>query len=250
MTQSAPTPPRPDYGIDAPGVVRAFALLGAAGFTLAIAGFFLASVNPALGSLLFNLGLWPGLSLSATAGVMFWGSKVGKRRLRERLLNDIPWRGDEQVLDVGCGRGLLLVGAARRLTTGKAVGVDLWQARDLSDNRPEGALANAQAEGVADRVEVRDGDARALPFPDGSFDVVVSSSALHNIPDAEGRRKALAEIARVLRPGGRVAIFDIRHSRDYLRVLGEQGLTDLKRSRPYFLFVLPAYAVSGRKPPS
>src|SRR5437660_1447109 len=80
----------------------------------------------------------------------------------------------EAVLDVGCGRGLLLNAAARRLTTGKAVGVDLWQNADLSNNRPEATLENARLEGVADRVQVKDGDARQLPFADAVFDVVVS----------------------------------------------------------------------------
>jgi cyclopropane fatty-acyl-phospholipid synthase-like methyltransferase len=45
-------------------------------------------------------------------------------------------RGDETVLDVGYGRGLHLIGAAKRLTTGKAPGVDIWQAEDLSGNLP------------------------------------------------------------------------------------------------------------------
>jgi cyclopropane fatty-acyl-phospholipid synthase-like methyltransferase len=48
----------------------------------------------------------------------------------------VPWKGDEAVRDVGCGHGLMLVGAARRLTTGKATGIDIWQAEDLTGNRP------------------------------------------------------------------------------------------------------------------
>src|SRR5262249_40600592 len=158
-------------------------------------------------------------SFLLTAGVMLWGSKVGKLRMRDRLLNSIPWRGDEQVLDVGCGRGLLLLGAARRLTTGKATGIDLWKSEDLSGNRAETTWENARAEGVADRVAIQDGDARSLSFPDETFDVVVSSSALHNIYEAAERQRALQEIVRVLKPGGRVAIFDIRHTREYAQVL-------------------------------
>jgi cyclopropane fatty-acyl-phospholipid synthase-like methyltransferase len=73
------------------------------------------------------------------------------------------------VLDVGCGRGLLLIGAAKRLTTGKAVGVDIWQTEDLSGNRPEATLENARLERVAERVGVKDGDARRLPFADGTL---------------------------------------------------------------------------------
>src|SRR5262249_46711936 len=158
------------------------------------------------------------------AGVMLYYSKVAKVHARERFLDLVPWRGDETVLDVGCGRGLLLIGAARRLTTGKAMGIDVWQNVDLSGNRPEATIENARREGVTERVEVKDGDARQLPFDARSFDVVVSGMALHNIPDASGREQAIREIARVLKPGGHVALMDIGYTKDYLRVLRDCGL--------------------------
>lgn len=47
--------------------------------------------------------------------IMIWGSKVGKRLLRDKMIDSISWRGDEKVLDVGCGHGLMLIGAAKRL---------------------------------------------------------------------------------------------------------------------------------------
>src|SRR5262249_36399645 len=156
-------------------------------------------------------------------------SKVGKLRARERFLDLLIWHGQERVLDVGCGRGLLLIAAARRLTTGQAVGVDLWQRQDLSGNRPEATLANAEAEGVAQRAEVKDAAARQLPFADTSFDVVVSALALHNIPKAEERQQAIREIVRVLKPAGQVALSDIHYTADYARALQECGMTDVKR---------------------
>ncbi|MCX4458317.1 class I SAM-dependent methyltransferase [Streptomyces sp. NBC_01340] len=70
------------------------------------------------------------------------------------------------------------------------MGVDLWSGKDQSGNRPEATLANAAAAGVADRVEVRTADMTALPFADGSFDVVTSALAIHNIPSPEGRYRA------------------------------------------------------------
>jgi arsenite methyltransferase len=238
-----------DYGIDAPGVVRNFALLGVWLVVLAaVLKLALSPYQPALAVALAHTCFWPGLWFTLTAVAMIWGSKVGKLRVRDRLLDAMPWRGDEQVLDVGCGRGLMLLGAAKRLTTGKAVGIDLWQTQDQSGNSPDTTRANARAEGVAERVELHTGDARQLPFADGTFDVVVSSWALHNIYDAEGRRQAVGEIARVLKPGGRVALVDIRHTTEYADALRAAGLADVTRSGPSFVFVIPSFRVTGRKP--
>jgi ubiquinone/menaquinone biosynthesis C-methylase UbiE len=70
---------------------------------------------------------------------------------------------------------------------------------------------------------------RHLPFDDGSFDVVVSSLAIHNVPRAVERAKALREAARVLKTGGKLAIADIRHTRVYVRELAACGLTITER---------------------
>ena len=166
------------------------------------------------------------------AALHLWSSKRGKQRDAARLLDGIPWRGDEHVLDVGCGHGLLLINAAQRLTTGTAVGIDVWSQKDQWHNSPEATLENARRAGVADRVEVRDGDARRLDFPDETFDVVVSSLVIHNIPGDEGRARAISEIARVLKPGGRVAIVDIAKTNLYERELAAApAMTDVRRSR-------------------
>ena len=68
--------------------------------------------------------------------------------------------------------------AAERLATGLAVGVDLWRKGDQSGNAAEVTMNNAVAEGAADRVELHTADMAALPFEDGSFDVIVSNIAL------------------------------------------------------------------------
>jgi SAM-dependent methyltransferase len=178
-----------------------------------------------------NWGLFWGGLMAVQVAAMLWGSRVGKLRERERMLDELSLRGDERVLDVGCGRGLLLIGAAKRLTTGKAVGVDIWQAKDLSQNRPEATLENARLEQVPDRVELKDGRAEALPFEDQSFDVVLSMSTLHNLPGSEARRLAVREIVRGPasgRPG-----LDPRH-RPHGGLRGgvqEAGMRDVVRSR-------------------
>jgi arsenite methyltransferase len=178
---------------------------------------------------------------------MLWGSKIGKLRLRDKVVNDIPWRGDEAVLDVGCGHGLLLIAAAKRLRSGKAIGIDLWQREDQAGNSRDATWQNVQLENVEAQVELRDGDARKLPFADNTFDVVVSSWALHNIYDKAGREAAVREIVRTLKPGGRVAIIDIGHTHEYARVLQTAQMMSVKRTSPNFLFVIPTFTVTATK---
>ncbi len=250
MTETAAKRKRPNYGIDAPGAVRNLILGGAAALVLAM-------VSYLLDWGLTRMATGIAIGWLSIAGWMIWDSKVGKLWARDRLLDGLKLRGDEMVLDVGCGRGLLLIGAAKRLTTGKAVGVDIWNAEDLSGNRPEATLENARLEKVAERVEVKDGDARRLPFADGAFDVIVTKEVLHNIYNAAERDTAVREIARVLRPGGRLFLGDVRHTSRYMQVLRECGLEDLRRraeSVPSLLigaisfgFAYPAH-VTARKP--
>ncbi len=220
---------KPDYGIDAPGVVRNLFIVAALGLT----AFFTARFGLWSGVIahvaLSYSGLWAGLGCCAMGCWMLYDSKIGKLKERERLLDRVPWRGEEAVLDVGCGRGLLLIGAARRLTTGKATGLDIWQTEDLTGNTPEATLSNARREGVADRVAVKTGDMRKMPFPDATFDVIVSNVAIHNVYEREGRDATMREIARVLKPGGSVVIHDIRWVGDYALALKRAGLVEVAR---------------------
>src|SRR4029077_10684974 len=116
--------------------------------------------------------------------------------------------------------------------------IDVWNAEDLSGNTPSAPLDNAMLEGVADKVEVHTGDARRLPFADASFDVVLSSMALHNIYNEGERQTAVREIARVLAPGGRVLIVDVRHMSTYAATLRDAGLTDARCVQGVFSYLL------------
>jgi len=237
-----------DYGIDAPRVVRNLILAGIGSIIVGIVLiFFLASAQWLIAVILLILGLLAGASMVAIATVMVWSSKVGKLQLREQLINSLSLRGTEMVLDVGCGRGLLLNAAARRLATGKAIGIDLWQSADQTGNRLETTLTNAQAEGVANRVEVKTGDMRKLPFEDKTFDVVVSSLAIHNIRDKDGRDKAVREIARVLKPNGQAALLDFRCTDQYAQTLQELW-SEVKLSGLQFQMLPPVRVVTGKKP--
>lgn len=231
-----------DYGIDAPEAVRNFALGG----LLAVAVGVILRVQ--LGWIKASIAVsCIGGCLLIMAGLLVSSSKVWKRRECDRLLDSLGLRGDERVLDAGCGRGLLLIGAAKRLTSGHAAGVDLWT-KDQSGNSPDAAVANARAEGVSDRVTVTSGDVQQLPFNDATFDVVVSNLVLDNIHSEEGWTRAVREIARVLKPGGRVLIADLAHTEQYEATLREEGWSEVERSGLHFRIFPPVRVVAGSKP--
>jgi SAM-dependent methyltransferase len=239
---------RGNYGIDAPIVVRNLSLIGAGFLLLGFATFFIFPERLQwLGTVMGFVCLVSFLVVTAEALYMIWSSKVGKFRERERLLDLVALRGGEKVLDVGCGRGLVLNAAARRLTTGKAVGVDIWNKQDQSGNDPDATRRNSLTEGVADRVEIVDGDARNLPFADHDFDVVVSSLAIHNIPVSEERYRAVSEIVRVLKPGGRFAVLDFQHVREYAEAFQRLGAVEVRIVGPHWLIFPPVRIVTGRK---
>jgi arsenite methyltransferase len=244
-----PAGKKPDYGLDAPGFQRS-ALYG--GVVVVVVGRKLIEYG-VMNSVAWTEGvgsamLWIGVGFFLTGCVMFWGSRVGKLHLRDRILSSIAWRGDEQVLDVGCGHGLMLLGAAKRLASGHAVGVDIWSQTDQKNNSAEATMENARREEVAERVELKNVDARELPFPEGSFDVIISSFAIHNISDVKDREAAVREMARVLKPGGQLALADIRHTRQYEKILRSLGWQQMQRWFPSFLFVTPTRVLRATKP--
>jgi cyclopropane fatty-acyl-phospholipid synthase-like methyltransferase len=207
----------PRYGVDGPAVP---VVNGAAGVAccLAAARWRRGRIGTAAA----------GTLLLGFTGVYLHTTLRGKLRIWERELDRIGLKGDEHLLDMGCGRGAVLIEAARRLPAGRAVGVDLWSRKDQNGNRPEVTLANAAAAGVADRVEVHTADMTALPFPDGSFDIVTSALAIHNIPSPEGRYRAVDEAIRVLRPGGQLIVADFWvMARKYAAHIGQGTLRPL-----------------------
>lgn len=165
----------------------------------------------------------------AVDALYIYTTRRGKFAAWAQLLGQLNLRGDERILDLGCGRGAVLLLAARHLTTGRAVGVDLWRRVDQSGNSLEATRRNAIAEGVDDRVELHTANMMALPFEDDSFDLVVSNFAIHNISGRVGREKAVSEAVRVLRPGGRLLIVDVRGTRRHRAQLARVGMTEVAR---------------------
>jgi SAM-dependent methyltransferase len=218
-----------DYGVDAPGVIRNLFL---AGLAMLVLWRFVPPVTVGGATFTFT-PMFRNTGIGCIAGgvLMVLYSKFMKFRHRDKMPEMVNWRGDEHVLDVGTGAGLLLIGAAKKLKTGKATGVGVWSTVDLSGNARERTLRHAEIEGVKEKVEVLDGDATAMKFADGTFDVVVSNLVIHNIPTREGRNKACREIARVLKPGGVAIISDFVRTRQYQAAFEKCGLKISPESR-------------------
>jgi SAM-dependent methyltransferase len=231
-----------DYGIDAPGVIRGLFLIGiACAVVAAVSPFHLREVRVDL------RGFWfPAVVFVGEAGLMLLYSLHGKFRHRDRMLKIANLRGDESVLDIGTGRGLLLVGAAKRLITGRAVGLDIWKASDLSGNAREKTERVLEQEGVADRCRLLERPAQETGLPDASFDVIVSNLCLHNISAKEERDAACREIVRLLKPGGVAIISDFRNTGQYAKVFEAAGLKVRRSFHPWDTFP-PLTVVEARK---
>jgi arsenite methyltransferase len=200
-------------------------------------------------SSLAKLGI---MAMLAVAAGYFYSTGPGKLSVWKELLDELDLRGDEHVLDIGCGRGAVLVSAVHRLPRGRVTGVDIWRLRDQTGNTRASAERNAMAEGVSERVEFVEADARDLPFPPDSFDVVLSNLAFGNIHGSHERARALRQAVRVLRPGGRMRVVDDRADR-YAPTLQSAGCVDVEVRHLDWRtsFGLPGHhltLVSARKP--
>jgi SAM-dependent methyltransferase len=119
---------------------------------------------------------------------------------RRKLLDLAAPAHGEDVLDVGCGTGTLAIAIHRMVSPGRVHGID------ASHEMIE--FAKKKAAKVGADIDLRVALIEALPFPDGSFDLVTSSLMLHHLPD-DLKRTGLAEIRRVLKPGGRFLAMDL-----------------------------------------
>ena len=170
------------------------------GFVL-LAGLSLVFVIPAAGFLLVSAYFAYARYLFAPGGGdvqgMIWST----------LLEHLEWDGRGRALDIGCGSGALSIGLAKKFPAATVVGVDHWGKQwEYSKSLCE---RNAAFEGVEERVTFQKASASSLPFPDESFDVVVSNLVFHEVRDAPDKQKLIREALRVVRRGGLFAFQDL-----------------------------------------
>jgi SAM-dependent methyltransferase len=136
---------------------------------------------------------------------------VRDRAIKRRVLARARIESGEDVLDVGCGTGTLVAAAARATPSAKVTGLDADAA----------ILARARRRAADAGLEIRfdEGRSTALPYADGNFDVVLCTLMLHHLPDDEKRGTA-TELARVLRPGGRLVVADPGRPQDPVMRIG------------------------------
>jgi ubiquinone/menaquinone biosynthesis C-methylase UbiE len=153
------------------------------------------------------------------------------RRLRKRL-DALPMERVRDVLEIGCGRGDVAAYLAAELPV-RVTGVDV---------DPEQVALARRVHGESERLRFLEGDAAALPLEDANADLVVAQHVFHHLPQW---RDAVAEVARVLRPGGAVLWVDLT-----VPVLLRDALRPIARRSGLFTFrdVEDAFAAAGLRP--
>lgn len=233
-----------NFGIDAPPVIKQLSFTGFCFFVAAVIVYYFFHPYFQLMAALISslLGVF-GLMYGVFALLMILSSRRGKYKVASDLVASLCLMGDEKILDVGCGRGLLAITIAKKLSTGRVTGIDIWRQEDQSNNSQDRFLKNAKAEGVEHAVEIVTCDMQHMPFPDHTFDIVVSSLAIHNIENSEGRKRALREITRVLKPMGKIALLDFQYTDEYKKYLKKLGWKNIVLTRHDFRMFPPVRVV-------
>lgn len=234
-----------NYGIDAPKVIRNLIIIG---FIIGILTIIFPIIK--IGEVEIHISglLWMGITLVLVGTLMIIYSKYGKFKHKDRILKMIEWNGKENVLDVGTGLGLLMIGAAKKLTSGKSFGIDIFNTYDLSNNSIDQIETNVHLEDVTQKVEILKENILKTTFKDNYFDVVVSNLCLHNLYNKEDRRIACSEIHRITKPKGQIIISDYKNIKEYKRTFISLGM-EVQKEGPYFLDTFPPLTIIKAKKP-
>jgi len=168
---------------------------------------------------------WPRWTAALSAVIALWGIAgffIVQFAARINQPVELPTAqfltsGSGRVLDAGAGSGRATLMVLLSRPGSRVVALDKFLAGyGIEDNSPRRLEANMRAAGVADRVEVKTGDVREMPLESGSFDAAVSTYVIDHL-NREGMTRSLAEMARVLRPGGEFLLMVINRD-DWVRV--------------------------------
>jgi len=128
-------------------------------------------------------------------------------QIRELVLSHLDWDGKGKALDIGCGNAPLVIRLAQKYPEAQVTGIDYWGKNWGYSKRV--CERNAKIEGVAKRVFFKHASGSALPFKDGSFEVVISNLAFHEVRDTKDKREVIREALRVVKKGGRFIFQDL-----------------------------------------
>jgi ubiquinone/menaquinone biosynthesis C-methylase UbiE len=224
---------QPQFGIDHQNTIRNI-LIGGSTFlaTTALLHFKpvavedLLKTDDAVHALKIFTGTF-GVFLTVEGTLMYVSSKYWKIKQASKLVNSLKLKGDEKVLDVGCGSGLFVTEFAKQVPNGAVYGIDRWNYRVH-----EGiALENCKVTGVDNRTHIKTGDVtESLPFGDNFFDYVFANSTMHNL-SRKSRSTTFLEMLRVLKPGGTMIIQDVKY--------GEEYENELKKNEQLEVYLTP-----------
>ena len=173
------------------------------------------------------------LASNIAAPLYLYASLKGKHNLWDSVLRELPDTTFEgPALDMGCGRGMVLLKLAQRKkaisTADPVYGVDIFSTSDQNGDSPEATYANAASLGTLENVVLHTASfAEDLPFADGIFSLITSSLAIHNV-GVKGRKQAIQELARICKPGGKVLLVDLMgYPKEYAANLTALGWTQV-----------------------
>ena len=200
---------KPNYGYTALKYFLGIVVFGIIGLIITLVGLL---INWSLNWVLFIVGIplaFIGLYIGCSYIPLYFSLLKPKSSsdLWKQILEAEGFRGNEYVLDLGCGTGRTSINVAKLLKKGKIVGIDIFTG--VSGSSPDPAYRNAEIEGVLDRVEFKYGNILKIPYPDNTFDLVTAGSVLHELHDDEDKNKAIREIIRVLKPGGKFITLEL-----------------------------------------